>query len=129
MEVPLQPKAHKTLSFLHEKSVRSPFLCHQSSLCNPPLSLAFFFFFFFLYWCLLQQANPPFPVHHISKHGLATTLIAADVSCRVYEAVLFAERGPPTCLGCYQLLVMRRPPSNVIQKTKGPPSSSKRGLQ
>ncbi|WKA02240.1 hypothetical protein VitviT2T_020454 [Vitis vinifera] len=42
-----------------------------------------------------EQANPPFPVHHISKHGLATTPLAAHVSCRVYEAVLFAERGPP----------------------------------
>ena len=44
MEASLQPKAHKTLSFLHEKSIRSSFLCHQSSLCHLPLSLAFSFF-------------------------------------------------------------------------------------
>ena len=37
-------------------------------------------------------------------------------------------RGPPTCLGCCQLLVMRRHPSNVIKtfkKTKSPPALQK----
>ena len=48
-----------------------------------------------LCWCLLQQANPPFPVHHVSKHGLATTLLAAHVSCRVYEVVPSLEKGSP----------------------------------
>ena len=50
---------------------------------------------FYLCWCLLQQANPSFPVHHISKHGLATTLMAAHVSCRVYEVVPFLAKGSP----------------------------------
>ena len=48
------------------------------------------------------------------QHGRPSRL------CRVCEAALLAERGPLTCLGCCQLLVMMRPLSNVIKKLKVP---------
>ena len=41
---------------------------------------------------------------------LPSWLAAHPISCSCFHA----ERGPPTCLGCCQLLVMRRHLSNVI---------------
>ena len=83
---------------------------------DPPL---FFFFRHYLFPCsyLLWQATtcPTVPrISSMALQSLAWPLPSWLAAHPISRSCFHAEKGPPTCLGCCQLLVMRGPPSNVI---------------
>ena len=68
----------------------------ESTRKNPCLPLVFPLLFSFLCFYLLWQVTTCFTVPPLSKHGVPYNQHGPPMSlCRVFEAALLAERGPP----------------------------------
>ena len=83
---------------------------------DPP-TLHFSFFFFFLIPLFVSSSASHYRLSYspVSEHVVAQPPAWSATSLPVHAARLLCREGvPPTCLGCCQLLVMRRHHSNVI---------------
>ena len=118
--------------FLLAASPRLPSRPSSLKLSSSPLFFPPFSFFLSSYFYLPQQATTGSTIAPLSKygtsdhqHGLPSWLAASTSSSPM------SGRGPPICLGCCQLLVMRRHPPNVIKSLKKlkSPRLLKGGLQ